>query len=72
MPTKSGLTFAPRLLGRGLDRHLAALPEQKVWDVAMALDIDPERLPWATDTNLKSREVRRAILAQLREEGQGA
>lgn len=63
------VTFAPRLLGRGLDRHLGALSEQKVWAVAMALDIDPERLPWATDDNLKGLEVRRAILAQLREGG---
>ena len=67
--TATAVTFAPRLLGRGIDRHLSRLPDQKLWDVAHALDIDPERLPWATDNNLKGHEVRRAILAQLRDEG---
>lgn len=62
------------LTSAGLRRRLDTLPTAKLWDIAGALDIDPERLPYATDRMTPEspalrRRLRGAILSELHNEG---
>lgn len=56
---------------RGLRRRLNAFDANRLFDVASALDIDPQRLPWSDRTRPSElpRRLRGAIIRELQDEG---